>query len=98
VIGSLANELALLRPRRAHAVARPAAGGTLVVSVRAPVGMPTGAGELCRRFGGSGRAAAAGIDGLPVDELDRFVREFAAMRWGADAAARPSQSQGGNRR
>lgn len=87
VIGSLANEVAAAQPLRAHAVARRAADGSIVVSVRAPISTPTGANELCRRFGGAGRAAAAGIEGLAASEFERFVREFAAMRWGDDATA-----------
>jgi hypothetical protein len=87
VIGSLANEFAAAQPRHAHAVARHAADGSIVVSVRAPIAAPSGANELCRRFGGAGRAAAAGIEGLPAGEFERFVSEFAAMRWGDDAAA-----------
>ena len=85
VIGSFANALALAEPRRAHAVARHGAGGDMVVSVRAPIETPEGAGELCRRFGGAGRAAAGGIDRLTPNQLGRFVREFAAMRWGKGA-------------
>ena len=33
-------------------------------------------------FGGGGRARAGGIDGLPADDLERFVAAFAAARWG----------------
>lgn len=82
VIGSAANEWAQSAPSRAHAVLRDRGDGTLVASVRAPLQTPSGAGTLCARFGGSGRKAAAGIDRLAVDDLDRFVREFASMRWG----------------
>lgn len=95
VIGSFANVLAMAEPRRAHAVARPGAGGDLVVSVRAPIEAPQGAGALCRRFDGAGRATAGGIDRLPPDELGHFVREFAATRWGEGApgdAAGPARS------
>jgi hypothetical protein len=52
-----------------------------VASVRAPLAAAGGANELCSRFGGAGRAAAAGIDRLPAPELERFIREFAAARW-----------------
>ena len=83
VIGSLANELALAQPAQAHAVAKRGADGSLAVSVRAPIAAPFGADELCRRFGGAGRARAGGIDGLPAGRLDDFVRAFAAMRWRA---------------
>ena len=54
-----------------------------VVSVRAPLSASGGANELCNRFGGAGRAGAAGIDQLPEHELERFIGEFAAARWEA---------------
>jgi hypothetical protein len=76
VIGSLANELANAHPQQAQAVLKIAAGGNYTVSVRAPQRAPHGASELCAGFGGSGRAAAAGIDQLPAAELDRFARAF----------------------
>jgi len=82
VIGSAANEWAHAAPDRAHAVLRRRADGTLMASVRAPLEAPSGAGELCERFGGSGRKAAGGIDRLPVADLDRFVQAFARMGWG----------------
>jgi len=81
VVGCLANELARAEPARAHAVLEPAPAGWHV-SVRAPIAMPGGASALAQRFGGSGRAAAAGIDSLPADELERFAAAFGAMRWG----------------
>jgi len=40
---------------------------------------PGGANELCGRFGGAGRAAAAGIDLLPDHDLERFISEFDAF-------------------
>jgi hypothetical protein len=79
--GSLANVLAGLRPELAHAVLRDTAAGPLVASVRAPLRLPRGAHELCRRFGGAGRAAAAGIDDLAPGELGRFVEAFEAGDW-----------------
>jgi hypothetical protein len=86
VLGALANVLANAQPQRAHAVLKAQRGGGYAVSVRAPLCAPSGADELCRRFGGGGRARAAGIDGLPEAELDRFVEAFGAMRWGAPVA------------
>ena len=74
VIGSLANELAGAHPDEAQAVLRPLAPGGYAVSVRAPRSRPGGADALCRAFGGTGRAAAAGIDVLPAEALERFVR------------------------
>ncbi|HEY0878103.1 MAG TPA: hypothetical protein VGE10_06585 [Zeimonas sp.] len=94
VIGSAANELAVAAPSRAHAVLRRRADATMVASVRAPLDSPSGAGELCGRFGGSGRKAAGGIDRLPVEDLDRFVQAFGAMQWGSASPAADAASQG----
>ncbi|MDO9113983.1 MAG: hypothetical protein Q7U63_09320 [Polaromonas sp.] len=85
VIGCLANELARAEPERAHAVLKAMRGGAYVVSVRAPLSAAGGARELCRRFGGAGRAGAAGIDRLPAQDLDRFLEAFDATRWGASS-------------
>lgn len=85
VSGCLANELAAGDPERAQAVLTHRRGGGFGVSVRAPRAAPGGASELCARFGGSGRAAAAGIDTLPPDQLDRFLSVFSAARWGSPA-------------
>ena len=82
VVGCLANELARAAPERAHAVLLPTNGDAWRVSVRAPIAAPTGAGALCARFGGAGRAAAGGVDRLPASELPRFLDEFGAARWG----------------
>lgn len=46
------------------------------VSLRAPLTSRTGADIICGRFpSGGGRAAAAGINHLPLDNLDSFVQE-----------------------
>lgn len=77
--GILANQLATDRPDRAHALLTPARNDTYTVSVRAPLNRPTGADALCRQFpGGGGRAAAAGINGLPAAETDNFLAAFSA--------------------
>lgn len=81
VSGVLANELAAARPAQAQAVLRPRRSGDLMVSVRAPRASPRSANEVCAAFGGSGRAAAAGIDALPPSELERFIQTFAAAHW-----------------
>ncbi len=81
VSGSLANELASVRPTQAQAVLTLQRSGDLRVSVRAPRDAARGAYELCAAFGGGGRAAAAGIDALPTAELDRFVQAFSGARW-----------------
>lgn len=82
VIGGLANDLASSQPERAHAVLKDDGQGGFVVSLRAPQSSPAGADAFCRRFGGGGRAGAAGIDHLPAADLARFVDELAAARWG----------------
>ena len=82
VLGCLANELANAERPRAHAVVKVQGTGTYAISVRAPLAAPSGADALCSRFGGGGRARAAGIDDLPVDDLDRFLAAFAGMHWG----------------
>jgi hypothetical protein len=82
VIGCLANELASAEPQLAHAVLKAKPGGAYVVSVRAPLCAPSGASEFCRRFGGGGRARAAGIDHLAAGELERFIADLAGARWG----------------
>jgi hypothetical protein len=86
VIGCLGNALATARPRRAHAVLKESPGGFLV-SVRAPLASPGGAGDLCRRFGGGGRVGAAGIDQLPKHELQRFIQAFSVARWGDERSS-----------
>jgi hypothetical protein len=82
VVGTLANALASAEPALAHAVLRDDGRGGHVVSVRAPLRAPGGADALCRRFGGGGRAGAAGIDHLPEGERARFIAALAAARWG----------------
>ncbi len=79
VSGVYSNELANGAPGRAHAVLTERANGTYLVSVRAPLDDGKGADELCRKFStGGGRAAAAGINALPADQLDAFIDAFAA--------------------
>ena len=75
VSGVYSNDLANASPGRAHAVLTERPDGTYLVSVRAPLENKQGADALCRRFPtGGGRAAAAGINALPGDQLDAFIR------------------------
>jgi len=78
--GLLANQLARTSAQRStHALLTRLPDGGFVVSVRAPLATGTGADALCRRFPtGGGRKAAAGIDYLPDDSYDEFVRQFMA--------------------
>lgn len=75
VSGVYSNELANDNPDRAHAVLTEKANGNYLISVRAPINNKTGADELCRSFPtGGGRAAAAGVNDLPADQLEAFLQ------------------------
>jgi hypothetical protein len=78
VRGEFANLVARREPSRAHAVLTIRPDGWYVASVRAPLERPRGAEVLCRKFAGSGRVGAAGIDGLDPARLDEFVAAFSA--------------------
>ena len=76
VSGVFANDMAQQNPDRAHAMLTRKNGGYLV-SVRAPLNNKSGADVLCRQFEtGGGREAAAGINHLPENDLDRFLSAF----------------------
>ncbi|HPE59505.1 MAG TPA: DHH family phosphoesterase [Thiolinea sp.] len=77
VSGIFGNLLVNQAPKRAHAVVTERAGQGYLVSVRAPLQNRTGADAVCRQFpGGGGRAGAAGINDLPVAQLDTFIDVF----------------------
>ena len=70
----LGNELANRHPDKACAIVTETAGGSYLVSIRAPLHNRTGADEVARRFPtGGGRKAAAGINELPAERLEEFV-------------------------
>lgn len=77
VSGVFSNQLCQNNPDRAHAVLTLKANNNYLVSVRAPLNNKTGADELCRQFpSGGGRKAAAGINDLPLHQLDTFTSAF----------------------
>lgn len=77
VSGVFGNELARKFPSRAHALLTRKSNGGYVVSVRAPLTTKTGADALCRQFEtGGGRKAAAGINLLPEDSAELFIKKF----------------------
>jgi hypothetical protein len=77
VNGVWGNELANQFPERAHAVLTHNIDDSYSVSVRAPLLKRIGADELCRQFpSGGGRKAAAGINNLPINQLDKFIKAF----------------------
>jgi len=97
VSGTLANHLARDEPALAHAVLVPTENKAWRVNVRAPMRLPVGADQLCRRFpSGGGRPAAAGIDALPAAERSIFIEAFRQVFTGARSIPRdlpiPSQS------
>ncbi len=78
VAGVFSNILARERPDMAHGLLIANNDGSLRVSVRAPLNNRTGADTLCRDFpGGGGRAAAAGINHLPAEQVEAFQLAFA---------------------
>ena len=80
VAGVYANTLAREKPELAHALVTSNQDGSKRISVRAPLANRNGADTLCRQFPtGGGRAAAAGINELPSDQFDAFLRAFSAQ-------------------
>lgn len=86
-LGPLANLLSADAPRQAQAVLRARDDGTFMVSVRAPRAAPGGADRFVARFGGSGRAGAAGIESLAAAALPAFLEALAAEPWGTTTGA-----------
>lgn len=83
VCGTWANALATSAPGRAHAVLTATGEGDFAVNLRAPLCSPFGAAELCRQHGGDGRAGAAGIDHLPAQHVDAFIKALKGWSWKA---------------
>ena len=80
VSGVYSNDLANNYPDRGHAVLTEKADGNYLVSVRAPLSNKQGANEIVGQFPtGGGRAAAAGINDLPADQLSQFIDVFSAF-------------------
>ena len=77
VSGVFGNRLVHRHPDRAHAILTVLPEGGYLVSVRAPLSRRSGADALVRKFpSGGGRSAAAGINCLPEDQLERFIGAF----------------------
>ncbi|MBY5947400.1 DHH family phosphoesterase [Photobacterium rosenbergii] len=78
ISGVFGNALANEDSAKAHAVLTLNPDGkSYTVSVRAPLQNRTGADEICSRFPtGGGRQGAAGINNLPLAQLDEFVAQF----------------------
>ncbi len=77
VSGVFSNLKAQEMPNQAHGLLTRNPDGTYRISVRAPLHNKQGADSLCRSFvTGGGRAAAAGINALPPDQLEFFFMKF----------------------
>jgi len=78
VSGVFGNELANSAPSKAHAVLTKNEDDSFTVSVRAPLENKQGADVICSQFvTGGGRAAAAGINQLPLNKVDDFIKTMA---------------------
>ena len=74
ISGVYGNFLANQTPNSAYAVLTENSDGTYTVSLRAPLNNKQGAGDICAQFpSGGGRAAAAGINALPKEQLTAFI-------------------------
>jgi hypothetical protein len=77
VTGVFANKLVSRADYRSYAVLTEKADGSYVASVRSGQPKIISANGLCEKFpSGGGRKAAAGINTLPANELDRFADAF----------------------
>jgi hypothetical protein len=77
VSGVFSNLKAQESPDQAHGLLTRNPDGTYRINVRAPLHDKKGADSLCRSFvTGGGRAAAAGINALPQDQLQLFFDKF----------------------
>jgi hypothetical protein len=71
--------LANRAPDKAHAVFTENTDATYTVSLRAPLNNKQGAGDVCSQFiTGGGRAAAAGVNALPKEQVAQFINAVSA--------------------
>jgi hypothetical protein len=80
ISGVYGNLLANQTPSSAHAVLTESGDGNYLLSLRAPLDNKHGAAEICSQFAtGGGRAAAAGINRLPIAQLPEFIATVEAF-------------------
>lgn len=83
VSGVFGNDLANQSPDKAHIVItlnqiKVGSQQSYTVSLRAPLNNKQGAGDICAQFPtGGGRAAAAGVNALPISMLNDFIEAVA---------------------
>lgn len=88
ISGIFANRLVSPSDTRSYAVLTETTNGSYVVSIRSGQPARYSANGLCAQFPtGGGRKAAAGINNLPVSELDKFMKAFSEYFSGVSAAA-----------
>ena len=74
ISGVYGNELANNNVDKAIVVLTKNADNSFRVSLRAPINNKQGAGDICSKYAsGGGRAAAAGINTLPLEQLEDFL-------------------------
>ena len=74
ISGVLGNHLANSAPNKAHVVLTTQSAENVMVSLRAPLNNKQGAVAVCSQFAtGGGREAAAGINVLPIESIERFI-------------------------
>lgn len=74
ISGTYGNHLANENPDTAHIVVTVVDDANYLISLRAPLNNKTGAGDICSTFEtGGGRAAAAGINLLPKQDLPKLI-------------------------
>lgn len=79
VSGVFSNDLVRAHPDRAHAVLTDQGDGAFLVSLRAPFSHRYGASKICTQFEtGGGREAAAGINRLPGEQVEKLIAALAA--------------------
>lgn len=77
ISGVFSNLKAQEKPDLAHGLLTRNPDGTYRISIRSPLHNKHGADTLCLAFAtGGGRAAAAGINSLPQEDLELFFRKF----------------------
>lgn len=78
ISGTYGNQLAAENPSQPVIIVTLNAQGSYTISLRAPKEHPHGASTICSKFAtGGGREGAAGINELPIDDLDKFLTEVA---------------------
>lgn len=75
ISGTFGNQLAAANPNKPVVVVTHNKKGSYTISLRAPKANPYGASTICSQFPtGGGREGAAGINELPLNQVDEFIQ------------------------